>query len=139
MGLIVILPFAALAGWSIFALARWLRRGGYGPKWWRAFAILALIGLGLGIWFAFFLHYHVVNTRLAGFPIPVQIISRENPSAPWVESRLPGFIRFGGTLTNLLAGIAICLVPIAVTAFFKENRMQRDEWGRPISGPQKPS
>src|SRR5581483_10679994 len=65
MGLIVILPFAALAGWSIFALARWLRRGGYGPKWWRAFAILALIGLGLGIWFAFFLHYHVANTRLA--------------------------------------------------------------------------
>ncbi len=54
MGFLVIIPLAALAGWSILAIFRWLRRGGYEPKWWRAFAILSVVGFALGIGFAFF-------------------------------------------------------------------------------------
>jgi hypothetical protein len=131
MGFIVIIPFAALAGWSIFAIARSLRRGGYDWKWWRAFALLACAGLALGIWFAFFLQYKVANTRLEGFPIPVQISSRENQTSPWVTSHLPAPIRLGGTVTNLLAGVALCLAPIAVAAFFKENRRQLDQSAHP--------
>jgi hypothetical protein len=131
MGFIVILPLGGLAAWSIFAIARWLRRGGYGVKWWRAFGLMAVAGLGLGVWFAFFLRYHVANVRLEGFPIPVQISSREGETSPWVRSDLPLAVRLGGTVANLLAGIAICLVPIAVAAFFNENRIQRDEYGNP--------
>jgi hypothetical protein len=124
MGFIVIIPIAALAVWAIFAIARSLRRGGYDRKWWKAFALLACAGLGLGVWFAFFLQYKVANKRLEGFPVPVQIANREKPSDPWVESTLPTSIRYGGIATNLLFGIALCLVPIAVAAFFKENRTQ---------------
>src|SRR5437660_1206452 len=45
MGFIIIIPLGALAGWSIFAIIRWLRRGGFGRKWWRAFGILGSAGL----------------------------------------------------------------------------------------------
>ncbi|HZV33244.1 MAG TPA: hypothetical protein VFB72_01605, partial [Verrucomicrobiae bacterium] len=83
MGFIVIIPIATLAVWAIFAIARWLRRGDFGPKWWRAFGVLALVGLLVGVWFAFFIQYKVANTHLEGFPIPVAIATREKPDAPW--------------------------------------------------------
>jgi uncharacterized membrane protein YfcA len=128
MGFIIILPFGALAGWCIFAIFRWLRRGGFDRKWWRAFAMLASIGLALGVWFAFFLDYKVANASLHGFPIPVGIANREKPGEPYVASDLPVAIRLGGVVTNLLSGIAICLGPIAVAAFFKENRAKPPQY-----------
>jgi hypothetical protein len=131
MGLIVILPLTILAAWSIYAIFRWLRRGKFGGDWWRAFALLGCGGLALGVWFAFFSEYTVANKRLDGFPIPVEIANRENPSDPWVQAALPESIRFGGMVTNLLCGVALGLAPIAVAAFFKENRGQRDAQGRP--------
>jgi uncharacterized membrane protein YfcA len=72
MGFVIIIPFAALAGWSIFAITRWLRRGGYDRQWWKAFAMLAAAGVALGIWFTFFLEYSVANAHLHGFPIPAR-------------------------------------------------------------------
>ena len=122
MGFVIIFPFAALAGWSIFAVYRWLRRGGYGREWWQAFAILASVGLALGIWFGFFTKYKMAGIHLEGFPIPVSIESRERPDAPWVKSAMPGPIRLGGWLTDVLSGVAACLAPVAVAMFVKENR-----------------
>ena len=121
MGFIFILPIAALASWSIFAIFRWLRRVNFGPKWWRAFGILGLAGLGLGVWFAFFLQYNVSNYHLEGFPIPVGISVREKPDAPWQKSDMPAAVRAGGIVTNVLSSVALCLAPIAIAAFFKEN------------------
>ncbi|MDB6019919.1 MAG: hypothetical protein JWR19_4408 [Pedosphaera sp.] len=133
MGFIIIIPFAALAGWSIFALFRWLRRGHYPPKWWRAFTLLAGSGLALGVWFAFFLEYKVGNIHIEGFPIPAGISQREKPTEPWVKSPLPAAIRYGAMITDLLSGVALCLAPIAVAAFFKENMIKRDADGKPIN------
>jgi len=131
MGFIIIIPFAALAGWSIFAIFRWLRRGGFDRQWWKAFVFLASAGLALGIWFAFFLQYKVANTHLEGFPIPVGISNREKPGEPWVKSVMPVSIRLGGTVTDLLAGVALCVAPIAVAAFFKEHRGQKSSFSGP--------
>jgi hypothetical protein len=130
MGLIVILPLTLLAAWSIYAIFRWLRRGKFGGDWWRAFALLGCGGLALGVWFAFFSEYTVANKRLDGFPIPVEIANREKPADPWVKAAMPESIRLGGMVTNVLCGLALGLVPIAVAAFFKENR-QPDSQGRP--------
>lgn len=137
MGFLVIAPFAVLAGWSIFAIYRWLRRGAYGGQWWRAFGLLACGGAVLGVWFAFFLQYNVnvANKRIAGFPIPLQIFSREKNTDPWVPDRMPVSVRFGGAVTDWLCGVAVSLAPIAVAAFFKENRMQRDDKGNPRPNP----
>jgi uncharacterized membrane protein YfcA len=131
MGFIIIIPFAALAGWSIFAIFRWLRRGDFDRQWWKAFALLASAGLALGIWLTFFLQYKVANTHMEGFPIPVGISSREKPDAPWVKSVMPVPIRIGGVITNLLSGVALCLAPLAVAAFFKEHRAQQGLHGGP--------
>jgi hypothetical protein len=122
MGFIIIIPFGALAAWAIVAIFRWLRRGHLGRQWWKAYALLACAGLALGIWFAFFMQYKMANTHLEGFPIPVGIASREKPDGPWVQSAIPQPVRIGGMITNLLSGVALCLVPLAVAAFFKENR-----------------
>jgi hypothetical protein len=131
MGFIIIIPFTALAGWSILAMFRWLRGGNFGRKWWNAFTLLVCLGLGLGVWFAFFLQYTVANTHLEGFPIPVQISNREKPTDPWVKAPLPGPVHYAGMFTNLLSGVALCLIPIAIAAFFKENRAQHDPHGNP--------
>lgn len=131
MGFIIIIPFGALAAWAIFAIFQWLRRGRFGRQWWKAYALLACAGLALGIWFAFFMHYKMANTHLEGFPIPVGIANREKPDGPWVQSAMPRPIRIGGIITNLLSGVALCLAPLAVAAFFKENRGQLGPPGSP--------
>ena len=73
MGLLVILPFAALAGWVVWRIYRWLHGGDFGPGWRGRFWRFAAVGVALGIWFAFFAAYNVANKRLEGFPIPLAI------------------------------------------------------------------
>jgi hypothetical protein len=123
MGFFVIIPIAALAAWSIFAIYRWLRRGDYEPKWWRAFRILSVGGFALGVWCAFFSHYSVAKIQLEGFPIPVSIVSPKTPdAAAGASTTMPLPIRIGGLITDVLSGMALCLAPIAVAAFLRENR-----------------
>jgi uncharacterized membrane protein YfcA len=122
MGFIFIIPLGALAAWSIFAVYRWLRNGEFTKKWLRAYVVLILAGLMVGVWFAFFIQYKVGNTHLEGFPIPAGISTREAPDAPWKTAILPASIRIGADVTNLLGGVALSLAPIAVAAFFHENR-----------------
>lgn len=132
MGLLVIMPFGFLAAWIIYRIFAWLRRGDFGPERLRVFGIFALAGMSLGIWFALFTNYHVANVHLEGFPIPVAIASREKPDDPWVNAVMPLPVRAGAALTDLLYGVVICLVPIALTAFIRENRGTKD-----FSGPAK--
>ena len=122
MGFVITIPFGARAGWSIFAVARWLRRGGYGREWWKAFVILGSVGLAVGVWFAFFIQYKMANVHLEGFPIPVSIADREKPDAPLVKSAMPVPILISARFTDVLSGVALCLAPIAVAMFAKENR-----------------
>jgi hypothetical protein len=131
MGFIVIIPLGALAGWAIVRIFLWLKGGDFGREWWRAFRLLALAGGGLGVWFAFFMRYQVANVRMVGFPVPVGISSRENPEAPWVQSQMPAMVREGARVADLMSGVALCLAPIALAAFFKENRGQKDFAGPP--------
>jgi hypothetical protein len=123
-GFIVILPLAVLSVWSIYAIRRWVWREKFGPKWRRNYFILAALGLALGVKFTFFSHYQMANARLDGFPIPTGIATRQKPEDAWEVSNMPSAVRLGGQLTDLLSGIALCLAPVAVAAFFKENRSQ---------------
>jgi len=122
MGFIIIIPIAALAGWGIFSIARWLRRGNFDAQWHRTFAVLGLVGVALGIWFAFFFVYTVGNYRLKGFPIPAGIEIREKPETPWRASDMPQPVRIGAMVTNLLSGVALCLAPMSLAMFIKENQ-----------------
>ena len=129
MGFIIIIPFAALALFGIAGVFRHLRRGNYGRDWWNAFKILALAGLGLGVWFGFFLEYKVADKRISGFPIPVAISDREDAGRP--RQPLPAPVRYAGIITDMLSGIALCLAPISIVAFFRENRARQNSHGNP--------
>ncbi|HEX3797201.1 MAG TPA: hypothetical protein VH413_00765 [Verrucomicrobiae bacterium] len=131
MGFIFILPLAALAAWSIFSIYRWLRRGGYETKWWRAFASLSAIGLAVGIWLAFFFHYTVAKISMQGFPIPVVVVTHSQTDGALVTSNMPFTIEWSGRITDILSGIALCLAPIAIAAFVRENRGKLMPEGKP--------
>src|ERR1700678_929320 len=124
MGFLIIAPFAILAGWSIFAIHRRLQRSSPGGEWRKSFTILSCVGAAVGVFFAFFLQYNVANKHIEGFPIPLQISNRDNPADPTAKASIPVSIRIGGMVTDLLCGVALCLAPLAVKTFFKENRTQ---------------
>jgi hypothetical protein len=129
MGFVVIIPIAALAGWSILSMYRRLKRGAFEPGWWRAFANLGCAGLALGFWFAFVLEYPVARKRIAGFPIPVGI-SDQDANGRWVKAIPPGPVHYAGVATDLISGVAVALAPLAIAAFFKGNTGRRDEHGK---------
>lgn len=126
MGYLVVIPFGALAAYIIFQIFGWLHRGDFGMEWWKAFKRLALAGVVLGLWFMLFAHYNVGNNHLDGFPIPLKIATRENPAGPWVNSDLPMLVSIGAAITDLMYGLVICLAPIALAAFIKENKGTKD-------------
>jgi hypothetical protein len=131
MGFLVVIPFGALAAFVIFRIHRWLRRGKFGPEWWRAFRLLASAGVGLGLLFALFTRYNVGNVHLEGFPIPLKIASRDTPNGPWVYAAIPALVRAGAAITDLLYGGVICLAPLSLAAFIKENKGAKDFSGGP--------
>ena len=126
MGLLVIIPFGTLAAFVIFRIHRWLRRGNFGPKWWMAFRFLGGAGIVLGLVFVLFARYRVGNVHLEGFPIPLEIVSRDTPDGPWVHASIPVTVRAGAVITDLLYGMVFCLAPISVAAFIKENKGTKD-------------
>ena len=129
MGLLVILPFAGLFGWCIWRIHRWLFYGDFGPDWRRRFAIHVVVGAALGAWFILFCAYNVAGMRIESFPIPTAIWSHEKPddlAGPKVRHVLPTVIRIPAAITNLLCGMALCLAPLALAAFIKENKGQKD-------------
>jgi len=132
MGLLVILPFAALAGWLIFQIHHWLFHGEFGPEWRRRFVMLAIVGIVLGAWLVFFCGYNVARMHMESFPIPTAIWSREHADKleePLVRHVLPPVIRGAAVITDFLCATVACLAPLALVAFITENRGQKDFGG----------
>jgi len=131
MGFLVIAPLAILAGWTIFAIHRWLSRSDYRGSWLRAFWILAGVGALIGAGLAFYVQYNVANKRIEGFPIPLRISGGEATSVNTVKYSMPAIIRAAAALTDFLCGMAFCMAPLGAAAFFKENRIQHGTPGGP--------
>ena len=53
-------------------------------------------------------------------------MSREKPEDPQVRTVLPPVVRVSAAIANLLCGVALCLAPLALAAFIKENKGQKD-------------
>lgn|SRR5579871_721732 len=134
-GFIIIVPFAALAGWSIFAIRRWLWRADFEPRWRKRYVIHFCAGLALGIVFVWVVKFPVANAKLEGFPIPIALANRENKDAPYQASHMPVTIRVGGMITDVLSGIALALAPVAIAAFLRENRGMFDRPSPPPANP----
>jgi len=125
MGFIVILPFAALAGWCIYRIYRWLFGPAFGAEWRRRFVVLGSVGLVVGFWCVGFCKYNVAKMRIESFPIPTAIWSREHEdklAEPLVRHVLPPVIRGPAAVTDVLCAMLICLAPLALAAFVTENK-----------------
>ena len=127
MGLIIILPLTCLSVWATLSIHRWLAREKFGGVWLKRFWLSAAVGLVVGIAFAFVSHYQIGNVQMDGFPIPVAMNNREKPGEPWITANIPVLIRVAARITDLLSGIALCLIPVAIGGFVKELREEAEE------------
>ena len=136
MGLVIILPFAALACFGIIRIYRLVFQGDPGPEQRKTFVIHLAVGIALGIWLGFFMSYRVANKRMAGFPIPTAISSLDD--GKWTTNVPPPMIHYPAMVTDFLFGVAAGLVPMAVAAFLKDVRDRREAEPRNDPNPPPP-
>jgi hypothetical protein len=124
MGFIVILPLTWVTIWGTLSIHRWIIRGNFGKNWLRNFWVCGAAGIAIGMVFAFMVDYETRNhlNQIQGFPIPYAMNNREKIEDSWRASEMPAAIRITARFTDLMSGVALSLVPIAIAAFFKENR-----------------
>jgi len=121
MGLFVIIPVAGISGWIIYSSLRALRRGEVAPAWRNRLTVLLVIGVILGIYFAFLRSSQpTANFGVEGFPVPTTIHRLENEV--WKANRPPLPIYLLGKLCNFVFGIAIALLPMKFAAMLNQAR-----------------
>jgi hypothetical protein len=95
------------------SLHLWKHRLGIG--WWNAFSLLALAGGAPGIWLGVFFEYQAsAQLRVAGFPLPLALFVLENGN--WIDYVHSRPITYSLAVINILAGVAVALVPLAVAS-----------------------
>ena len=121
-GLLLIAPILAFDVWIIWTLAKEKFSGGADSRKIFPFIALLLIGIGVGIWLAFYLTYKPVNFRLSGFPIPTHISKFDQNQ--WTDGNLPAPIQILGVLTNFLTGIAVLFLPLKIASTFRKLKQE---------------
>jgi hypothetical protein len=120
-GLIFVLPVAALSIWVIATTFCRLKREHAEPECWSKALLMAAIGVGLGVWFSFFLQYQPIRIcRFAGFPIPTHV--EQFADETWKESAMPATIRIASHATDFLFGVALGIAPLGVGVWIRDLR-----------------
>lgn len=79
------------------------------------------IGIGLGVWCAFSFHKEVPEkVKVSGFPVPTAFGAFAKEKQTWVISTFPPVIQWIGHITNILAGVAIALLPVKLASFLAQ-------------------
>ncbi|MSR42774.1 MAG: hypothetical protein EXS29_06480 [Pedosphaera sp.] len=123
MGLLLILPVAAIAIAVLIGTYRRLRLVRADRRWWILFAALCIGGLVLGSWFAFHFTYQPnANTKITGAPIPSSISQLQD--GKWTDSTrpLPSALHWLANLANVLSGVALALLPLGIASVCIELR-----------------
>src|SRR5688500_8975288 len=101
LGLLFIIPVAAISVWIIYSSFRTLRRGEVAPVWRNRLIVLLVIGVVLGIYCAFIRNSQPTAAfGVEGFPIPTTIHKLENEL--WVANKPPMLVFILGKMTNFL-------------------------------------
>lgn len=111
LGLLFIIPVAAISIWIIYSSFRTLRRGEVSPVWRNRLMVLLVIGVVLGVYCAFLRKSQPLPTYgTEGFPIPTKIHRLEKEV--WVVKEQPILVFVLGKMTNFLFGVAVALLPL---------------------------
>lgn len=115
MDYLMVIVLLGLAAWSVIAVFRYLRLHDFNAKWWLAFALLAALGMGVGIWAGTRLEYQPTQRkRVLGFPLPLAVFVREGEN--WTDFVPPTAVQYGAVVANVLTAVAALLIPLAITA-----------------------
>ncbi len=124
MGFLIVIALLALSSWGVFATFRRLRRAHASRAWWFAFGVLAVAGLVAGYWLAFSFEYHVSpRMRYVSFPMPLAFFHLED--GQWVDFVTPPYVMYPGLLANVVAIVAVALLPLLL-ASLASGRRHRD-------------
>lgn len=111
MGMLFVILFLAASSCSLFSLVRRLLRKRAGARWWIAFGVIGALGIGAGVWCAFYFEYHVgADFRVFSFPLPICFFCLEE--GRWVDFPVPRFQGWAAALTNVLTITALATVPL---------------------------
>lgn len=129
MWAIFIFPVTAVSAWVIYSSLRHLRRGEVAAVWRSRVVVLLVIGLLLGLFFAFIkTSQPTAQFALKGFPVPTTIHRLENDI--WVQNELPFLLKIAGHISNIAFGIALALLPLKIVGLINQARppeASRDE------------
>jgi hypothetical protein len=108
MGLLFVLLVAISSVWIIILTAQKAIRA-RNLKLWSAFVILATIGIILGLFWTNWQYHAGSKIRIQGFPMPLVFFHFEDYR--WIDFPLPLYVILPGFLANMVAGVAVSLLP----------------------------
>lgn len=120
MSIVIVITVLCLAGWMIFATFNHLQCKHSNPKWGALFALSVVVGVGVGVWVGIFMEYQPNATiRIQGFPLPLVTFVLEQDH--WKDFVPAQAVQYGAMVANVLAAIAVALIPLAVASRLTEK------------------
>jgi hypothetical protein len=121
--LLFIVPVFAIACWIIFSSVRALLRNELDAVWRKRAVILAIVGVGIGVWLAFFAEFEpAANAKFSRAPIPTVIWQLHDDVWRKIVPPLP--VQILAMITDFISGIAAGLLPVKIAAFLKQARAE---------------
>ena len=126
MAMLIVIPLLALGSWGVLGTFRRLRRSHASRAWWFAFVWLSVVGLAAGGWLSFSFEYQVSpEIRYFSFPMPVAFFHLED--GQWVDYITPPYVMFPGLVANVVAIVAVALLPLLLASLALGRRRRAHE------------
>jgi hypothetical protein len=126
MGFIFILPIAAASAWILGTTLRKIFSERTGSERTKVLLKIFIVGVGLGIWLGFFIHYRPnANFQIYGFPIPLKFFQLKD--GDWISSNPSLPIQIGTIIANFLFALAIPCLPLKISQFVQQIKAPESE------------
>jgi hypothetical protein len=121
--IILILPILALSVWLLATTGRRVVSQSRKNGRWMRLIIIITVGIILGWFFAFQMHYKMGATlRLRSFPVPSLFTYLQDST--WVDSPLPRAMQLAVYCVDFMFGIALAFFPFKVAEFFNQVKAE---------------
>jgi hypothetical protein len=116
MGLLLVFAIAAASIWLIAGAVR-VALFRQSLKHWLALSLLTALGIVVGLLWMKWEYQAGSKMRIQGFPMPLVFFHLED--GHWVDFPIPLYVGWPGLVTNVIAGVAVCVLPFRL--FWKRN------------------
>jgi len=111
MDLLIAIALIVFTAWLLQFAFRLLRRRSAAVRWWVAFALLVVFGMGMGIWKGIYCEYRLSrHVRIVGFPLPVAVFVWEGDR--WTDFVSPEFVAYTKVAANVCTPVSACTIPL---------------------------